>query len=120
RRDLSGDHQLGAAEEVLVVRASGRAVGEHERRLTAPAGTPTALSVVRGGGRHIPKTHDAQLRDVDAELHRWRAVEDGQTSVAKRLLSLLANAGWDLGGMFARDECWSDLRGAIPVEVDEK
>ena len=66
------------AEEVLVVRAAGRAVGEHERGLPAAAGAAAALRVVRRRGRDVAHVDDVELGDVDAELHRRRAEQDRQ------------------------------------------
>jgi len=67
---LSGDHELRAAEEVLVVRVPGRAVVEDERGLAASSRTPAALRVVRGGRRDVPHVDDIELGDVHPKLHR--------------------------------------------------
>ena len=45
-----GDHQVRAAEEILVVRAARGAVGEDQGRLSAPAGPAAPLGVVAGVG----------------------------------------------------------------------
>ena len=56
----SVDHLLGIAEEVLVVRALGRAVRDHERRLPAPARASTSLGIVGGRGGHVAHVHGVE------------------------------------------------------------
>ena len=72
RGDRSGHHLLLPLEEVLVVRAAGGAVRDHDSRLAAPAGATGALGVVGRGGGNIAKIDGVEIGDVDAELHRRR------------------------------------------------
>src|SRR6185369_1591645 len=51
--DAAGDHLVRAAEVVLVVRATRRAVRRYQRRLTGPAGATGTLGVVCWGRRHV-------------------------------------------------------------------
>src|ERR1700719_5054676 len=46
------DHRAWSLEEILIVRALGRAVGHNQCRLAAASGTPAALSVVGRGRGH--------------------------------------------------------------------
>ena len=65
----------------------GRAVREDEGGLPTPARTTTALSVVGWSGGDVPEIHCVELGDVDAELHRRRAVEDRKLTFAEPLLT---------------------------------
>ena len=69
RTNLAVHHALRIAEEVLVVGALGRGVGEHQGGLPAATGAAAALGVVRRGGRQVAHVDHHQLGDVDAELH---------------------------------------------------
>ena len=95
--DGSGDHQLLAAEEILVVGVPRGAVGQHQSRLAAPPGPAAPLGVVRGGRRHVPHVDHVELADVDAKLHRGRAIEDRELAATEVLLALLALLVGNLG-----------------------
>ena len=84
----------------------------------APAGAPRALGVVRGGRRHVAQPDDVELADVDAELHRGRAVQDRQARLAERLLALLALLGPDLRGVLLGADPDAVARH-LAVEADE-
>ena len=118
RGDGTGDHLARLAEEVLVVRAAPRAVGEDQRRLAAAAGPAAALGVVGRRRRHVAQVDDVELGDVDAELHGRRAEEQRQVAGAEAVLALLAVLGRDLGGVLARLEHALQIDEA-PVALDE-
>ena len=148
RAHLAVDHRLGVAEEVLVVGALGRCVGDDQGRLPAAARPSAPLGVVRRRRGHVAHVDRVQGRDVDAELHRRGAEEDRQEAaglaglpelflVRRELLALalaeaeallpdLAAVGIDLGGVLARLEPEERVhRGAehsrqVLVEVAEE
>ena len=148
RTDFAVDHGPGIAEEVLVVGALRRRVGDDQGGLTAAARAPAALGVVRRRGRHVAHVDRVQSRDVDAELHRRGAEEHRQEPVglaglpepllvrrklfalaiteAEALLPDLAVVGIDLGGVLARLEPEERVHGGaehpreILVEVAEE
>jgi hypothetical protein len=68
RDDRAGDHLARAAEEVLVVRAAGRAVRQDERGLAAATGAAAALRVVGRRRRDV-----AQVDRRSASRCRRRA-----------------------------------------------
>ena len=98
---LTGDHQLGMLEKVLVVRTAEGAVGEDQRGLAAATGATAALRIVGGRGRDVAQVDGIQILDVNAQLHGGRAEQDGKLGGAKILLALHAQIGGDLGGVFA-------------------
>ena len=148
RAHFAVDHRLGVAEEVLVVGALGRCVGDDQGRLPAAARPSAPLGVVRRRRGHVAHVDRVQGRDVDAELHRRGAEEDRQEPVglaglpelllflrellalalaeAEALLPDLAVLGIDLGGVLARLEPEERVhRGAehprkVLVEVAEE
>jgi hypothetical protein len=73
RIDLAMDHAHRVAEEILVVRRLGGAVGNDQRRLPGPPGPAAALRVVGRRRRHVAQVDGVQRRDVDAEFHGRRA-----------------------------------------------
>ena len=90
-----GDHLAGVAEVVLVVAVAGGAVGGDQGGLPGSARAAGALRVVRGGRRDVPHGDGVQAGDVDAELHRRRAVQQLQLAVAELVLALAAQvSGW--------------------------
>ena len=99
---LAVDHRLRVAEEVLVVRALRRAVGENERRLAAAAGATAALRVVGRRRRDVAQVDGVQRRDVDAELHRRRAEEHRQEAVGLAELAEVLLVGGQLLALLAR------------------
>src|SRR5262245_4745986 len=101
-RDLAGHHPLGPPEEVLVVRAPRRAIGDDERRLAATAGAATPLRVVRWRGRHVAQVDDVEAGDIDAQLHRRRAIEDRKPGITEAALAVLADLARDLRGVLTR------------------
>ena len=119
RGHRAGHHVLASAEIVGVVGVSGRAVGQHHRRLPGPAGAPGALRVVRRGGRDVAHADDVEAFDVDAELHRRRAVQHRQFGVAEPVLALLAFGRLDLRGVLAGLQTDQDL-GGLGVEPAEE
>ncbi|MCY1297154.1 hypothetical protein D9M70_465820 [compost metagenome] len=80
RRSLhdTGDQIDPPLEVILVVRALRRAVGYDESGLSAAPRSARALGVVSRGRRRIAQVDDVELRDVDAQLHRRRAVKQRQ------------------------------------------
>ena len=118
RGDDAGDHLAGVAEVVLVVAVAGGAVGGDQGGLAGPSGAAGALRVVRGGGRHVAHGDGVEAGDVDAELHRRRAVQQLQLAVAEFVLALAAQSGVDLGGVLAGDQAGQRLRD-VPVQPDE-
>src|SRR5699024_6451680 len=64
-----GDHQVGAAEVVLVMTVAGGAVGDDQGRLPPTACTATALGVVGGGGWDVTHHHRVELLDVHPQFH---------------------------------------------------
>ena len=148
RPHLAVDHRLRVAEEVLVVRALGRRIRDHQGGLSAAARAPAALRVVRRRGRHVAHVDRVERRDVDAELHRRGAKQDRQEPIglsnlsemllvvrelpalsiseAKALLPDLPVVGIDLGGVLARLEPeervgrGAEHRGEVLVEVAEE
>ena len=117
--DLAGDHQLGLAEEVLIVAAARRAVGEHERRLAAPTGAARPLGVVRRGRRHVAHVDDVELRDVDTELHRRRAVQHREFRSPEPVLAVEAEVVGHLRGVLAGLDAEKILADRA-VQVDEE
>jgi hypothetical protein len=124
RAHLAVHHLPRLAEEELVVRAARGTVGDHQRCLATAPGAAGALGVVGRRGRHVAQIDGIERRDVDAELHRRRAVEHRQkaralaeelcavaqlavqgfailVTVAKARLANLAHARFDLGGVLA-------------------
>ena len=93
------DHVRGAPEIVLVVGVARRAVRQHERWLPRTAGPARALRVVRRRRRDVAQAHRVQARDVDAEFHRRRAVQQRQRALPEGTLALLALHGTHLRGM---------------------
>ncbi|MCY1546954.1 hypothetical protein D9M68_829850 [compost metagenome] len=71
-------HAYRVSEVILVVRALRRAVGYDESGLSAAPRSARALGVVSRGRRRIAQVDDVELRDVDAQLHRRRAVKQRQ------------------------------------------
>ena len=148
RTHLAIDHRSGVAEEVLVVRALRRRIGDDQGCLSAASRASAALGVVRGRGRHVAHVDGVQCRDVDAELHRRGAKEHRQEPVglpylaesllvlrelpalslseAETLLTDLPVVGIDLGGVLARLEAEQRVRrgaehpGEILVQVTEE
>ena len=118
RADLPRDHAVGPAEEVRVVRRPGRAVREHQRRLARAPGAAGPLGVVGGRRRHVAEPDDVELADVDAELHRGRAVQDGQAGLAERLLALLALGRRHLRRVLLGADP-DPVAGDLAVEADE-
>ena len=119
RSHLARDHLFWPAKEVLVVRAARRAVVEDECGLTAAARAAASLRVVRRRRRNVAHVDDVEICDIDAELHRGRAEEDGQPRLAKALLARLALLRRHLGGVLARLEPLP-VGGDAAVEVDEE
>src|SRR5689334_7310026 len=87
----TSDHRFGLFEEILIVGASGRAVRVDERRLAAAPRASAALRVVRRRRRHVAQIDDVELGDVHPELHGRGTKEDGESRLAKRLFSILAD-----------------------------
>jgi len=77
------------------------------------------VGVVRGRRRHVAHHHRVEVADVDAQLHRGRAVQQLQLRLAERLLALAALVRVDLRGVFAGDEA-AEIRGGVPVQVPEE
>ena len=102
RLHLAGNHEFGVLEEILVVRAAERAVGEHQSGLAAATGATAALRVVGRRGRDVAQIDRIQILDVDAQLHRRRTEQDGQFGGAKIVFALHAKLAGHLRGMFAR------------------
>ena len=96
-----------------------RAVREHERRLPRPAGPTRALRVVRRRRRDVAQAHRVQARDVDAEFHRRRAVQQRQRALPEGALALLALRGTHLRGVLARRQA-AQLAGHPLVEGAEE
>ncbi len=117
--DLARHHELGPAEEPLVMGAASRAVGEDQRRLAAATGPPGALGVVGRRGRHVAEVDHVELGDVDAQLHGGRAVEHGQGGVAEAQLALLALERRHLGGVLASLHA-HEVTGQVAIEVDKE
>ena len=65
-------------EEILVVRTTEGAVGEHQSRLSAATCATAALGVVRRRGRDVAQIDRVQILDVYPQFHRWRTEQDGQ------------------------------------------
>ena len=118
RGDDAGDHLVGVAEVVLVVAVAGGAVGGDQGGLAGPSRAAGALRVVGGGGRDVPHGDGVEAGDVDAKLHRRRAVQQLQLAVAELVLALAAQLGMDLGGVLAGDQAGQRLRD-VPVQADE-
>ncbi len=57
-------HEPRPPEEVLVMGAAGRTVGEDQGRLATATCTPASLRIVGGGRRHISHVHNIQFGDV--------------------------------------------------------
>ena len=125
RAHLAMDHCLGVTEEILVVGALRRAVGQGKGGLTAPPGPATALGIVCRGRRDVPEVDGVERRDVDTKFHRRRTEEDRQepaafaevpqgrivreflalpVAEAEPFLTDLAPFALDLGGVFTRLE----------------
>ena len=117
--DRPGDHVAGAAEPVAVVGVAGGAVGEHQRRLAAAAGPAGALRVVGGGGRHVAQPDGVEVGDVDAELHRRRAVEQRQFPFPEGALAFEAVLLRDLRGVLAGQHAGVS-GGQVAVQVAEE
>ena len=113
------DHQAGTAEEILVVRIARGAVSQHQGGLTAPAGPAAPLGIVCRRRRHVPHVDHVELTDVDAELHRGRAIQDGELAGAEILLALLPLLVWDLGSVLAGLESPAIARDGA-IEFDEE
>ncbi len=118
-RDRSRDHRVLMAEEVLIVRAARGAIREDQCGLPAPARPAAALRVIGGRGRHVAQVDHVELGDVHAQLHRGRAIEDGQTSLAELALALLAQLVGHLGGVLARLHA-AQVGGDSTVELHEE
>ena len=119
RSDGAADHLRRAAEVVLVVRVAGGAVGDDEGRLPGPSGAAGALRVVRRGGRDVAQADGGQVLDVDAELHRGRAVQHGEGGLAELLLPVLSVKRRDLGGVLLGPQAGQRACDAL-VEVTEE
>ena len=117
--DLAGNHKLRMFEEILVVGAAERAIGKDHRRLTASPGSPTALGIVGGCGRHVPHIHGIQVFDVDTEFHRGRAEQNGQPRIAEFPFTLDPDLGGNLGSMFVGTDP-PELVNAHLVKINEK
>ena len=128
RAHFAVDHRLGIAEEVLVVRALGRCVGNDKGGLSAATRPSSPLGVVRRRRRNVAHVDRVQRRDVDAELHRRGTKENRQEPIglagisepllgrrcrklaafplaeAEALFPDLAVVGMNLGGVLARFE----------------
>ena len=59
---------------------AGGAVGDDERRLAGAPGPAGPLRVVRRRRRDVAHRHRVEAGDVDAQLHRRRAVEERQVA----------------------------------------
>ncbi|OMT84864.1 hypothetical protein AQ766_27335 [Burkholderia pseudomallei] len=55
--DHAMHHRGRFAEEILIVRATRRAIGHHQRRLAAATGASSALDVIGGCRRHVAQIH---------------------------------------------------------------
>jgi hypothetical protein len=71
RRYGPSDHALLAPEKVLVMVVPLRAECDHERRLSAAAGTAASLRIVRRRRRDIPQVDHVEVADVDPEFPSW-------------------------------------------------
>ena len=118
RGDDARDHLVGVAEVVLVVAVAGGAVRGDQGRLAGSSGSPRALGVVRGRGRHVAHGNGVEAGDIDAKLHRRRAVQQLQLPVAEFVLALAAHFGVDLGGVLTGHQPGQRLRD-LPVQPDE-
>ena len=118
-RDRPGHHVGRAAEVVLVVGVAGGAVGEHQRWLARATGPAAALGVVRGRRRHIPQTDRVQARDVDAQFHGRRAVQQRERALAEGAFAFLALHRVHLGGVFAGGQA-AQLASHLGVEGAEE
>ena len=119
RRDRTGDHSLRALEKVLIVWAATGAVGEHQCRLPAASCPSAPLGIVGRRGRHVAHIDDVELGNVDAELHRRRAVEHGELGFAKVFLAFLAYVVGDLRRVLAGLDP-VQVRCHAAVELDEE
>ncbi len=118
RGDRAGDHPGRAVEVVLVVRATGRAVRDHDRRLPPPPGPPGPLRVVGRGRRDVPQHHRVQGGDVHPQLHRRGAEQRLQPGLAERLLPFLPHRSRHLRGVLGRPQPGQPGRQR-PVEPHE-
>ena len=92
RRDLARDHQPGRRKKYWSCGLPRRAVVEDKVPAAASARAPGSLGIVGRRRWDVPQVDDVELGDVDAELHRRRAVEDRQSPVAESLLALVRSA----------------------------
>ena len=49
---------------------------KHKRGLATTAGAAAALSVIGRRGRNIAKIDGVQFANIDAQFHRWAAIEN--------------------------------------------
>ncbi len=119
RGDLPTHHPLWSSEVILVMRAARGAVGEDQRRLPATPGAAAALGVIGRCRRHVTHVHYIKLGDVDSQLHRRRAIEQGQPALAKSFLTADPFLHRHLGRMLARSNPGQPL-GHLPVELHEE
>src|SRR5262249_18745034 len=89
-----------------------------ERGLPRATGAATALSVVGRRWRDVPHVDHVELGDVDTELHRRRAEENGKLRCTEAVLALLPLVGWYLSGVLARLDPLP-TRGHAAGDVDE-
>jgi len=95
----TGDHLPFMMEEVLVVAASGQAVGDDQGGVALASGAAAALGVVGWSGRDVAQVHQLQVGDVDAQFHGGRAEEAFELAVPETELPLLPPLVIDLGGV---------------------
>ncbi len=119
RGHLSGHHVLGAAEVVLVVAVARGAVRGHECGLAGTARPARALRVVRRGRRDVAHHHGVERGDVHAQLHRRRAVQQGQFGGAELPLALQPVLRSHLRGVLPGEQA-RQLGRRRPVQVPEE
>ena len=103
-RNDPGHHVGRPIEIVAIVRRAIGTVRDGQRRLPTSSCPPTALRIVRRIGRHVAHVDDAQVGDIDAKLHGWRAIQRIDFSLAERFLTRLAVGVADLTGVFCTME----------------
>ncbi len=81
RADLAVHHRLWVSEKILIVRTLRGTVGQHERCMSAAAGTTAPLCVVRRGRGNISHVDRVERRNVHAQFHRRRTEKDGEKPV---------------------------------------
>src|SRR5262249_8869442 len=97
RPDLAMHHGRWVGEEELVVWATRSGIGEHKRWHAAAPSSAAALGVVGWRGWHVAQVDRVQRRNVDAEFHRRRAVEDGQEALGLAQFAQARGVGLEFG-----------------------